>query len=139
MIGVMENCIFCKIVRGQVPSEQVYEDEHVLGFLDIHPNNPGHTLIVPKIHAKNIFDITENTWCALAPAIHKLAPAIMRAVEAHGMNITMNNEPAAGQIVFHAHIHLIPRFENDGYHLWKGKDSSAEERKTVAEKIKSLL
>lgn len=134
------DCLFCKIVSGEIPSARVYEDARAVAFLDIQPNNPGHTLLVPKDHARNILDIKEETLCGIMPALKKLSRAIKNAVSADGLNIAMNNEPAAGQIVFHAHIHIIPRFSNDGHrHFEKRPYKSAQEMNEVAQKIRALL
>ena len=134
------DCLFCKITAGEVPSAKVYEDEHAFAFLDIEPNNPGHTLLVPKTHARNILDIGEETLCGIMPALKKLSRAVKDAVSADGLNISMNNESAAGQIVPHAHIHIIPRFSDDGHrHFEKRPYKNDEEMNAVAEKIKTAL
>lgn len=135
----MNDCIFCKIAKGEIPSEKIYEDEHAFAFLDIAPNNPGHTLVIPKTHSRNIFDINENDLRELSVRIKKVATAVKKGVEADGINISMNNEGAAGQIVFHAHIHVIPRFSDDGYKHWPKIEYKAGEAKRVAEKIKAHL
>ena len=134
------DCLFCKIASGTVPSARVYEDAHAVAFLDINPNNHGHTLLVPKDHARNILDIKEETLCAIMPALKKLSRAVKDAVDADGLNIAMNNEPAAGQIVLHAHIHIIPRFTTDGHrHFEKRPYKDAGEMNAVAEKIRTAL
>ena len=135
----MNDCIFCKIVSGEIPSEKVYEDEETLAFLDIRPVNKGHTLVIPKKHCGNVFDMPEEAWLSMMRTAQKIAPAIKKAVGAVGMNINTNNERAAGQLVFHAHAHLIPRFENDGYKLWPQHPYPEGEAKEVAEKIKTSL
>lgn len=136
----MTDCLFCKIVSGEVPSARVYEDEHSVAFLDIQPNNPGHTLLVPKAHARNILDMDTAAICTLIPALKKLSHAIKNAVYADGLNVAMNIEPAAGQIIFHAHIHIIPRFSSDGHrHFEKRPYKSAEEMNEVAQKIKNIV
>lgn len=106
--------IFLKIIRGEIPSHKIYEDDETFAFLDINPHNKGHALVVPKKQYRNILDLPEETLCNMMRAVRKLAPAIRATVGADGINIGMNNEHAAGQEVFHAHIHIIPRFENDG-------------------------
>lgn len=134
------DCLFCKILAGDIPAEKVYEDKHAFAFLDIQPNNPGHTLLVPKAHARNILDMDTEAVCAIIPALKKLAHAVKDAVSADGLNIAMNIEPAAGQIIFHAHIHIIPRFTSDGHrHFEKRPYKSAEEMHEVAEKIRAAL
>ncbi|MBI3019825.1 MAG: HIT family protein [Parcubacteria group bacterium] len=136
----MTDCLFCKIVSGEIPSARVYEDADAVAFLDIQPNNPGHTLLVPKTHARNILDMDARAICAIIPALKKLSHAVKDAVSADGLNIAMNIEPAAGQIVFHAHIHIIPRFSNDGHrHFEKRPYKSEEEMNAVAEKIRAQL
>jgi histidine triad (HIT) family protein len=132
----MPDCIFCKITQGEMPSLKVYEDENSFAFLDIKPNNLGHTLLIPKEHSRNIFDITEETLCALMGPLKKLAHATKEAASADGISITMNNEPAAYQIVFHAHFHIIPRFEGDNM---KHKNIHDHEMEKIAEKIKAQL
>ena len=134
----MEETVFAKIIRRELPADIVYEDSDVIAFLDIKPNQKGHTLVIPKTYARNIFDIDENTWNKLTETVRKLAPIVREAVGASGVSISMNNEPAAGQIVFHAHVHIIPRFDND--HGYNGGHTYAPgERTEVAEKIKAAL
>ncbi len=130
------DCIFCKITKGEVPSEKIYEDENSYAFLDIKPNNPGHTLLIPKIHARNIFDIPHDKLCALMDPLKKISHAVKDAMNASGVNIAMNNEPSAGQIVFHAHIHIIPRFNGDNM---KHKTFTEKEMRDFAEKIKTRI
>ena len=105
--------IFLKIISGEIPSEKIYEDEHTFSFLDINPNNKGHALVVPKTKYRNILDIDEETFAHMARTAVKVARAVKKATNADGVNITMNNEPEAGQEVFHAHLHVIPRFKGD--------------------------
>lgn len=109
----MEN-VFEKIINREIPAFIVYEDDIVLAFLDIHPNNKGHTLIVPKKTYRNVFDIDPDVFAHMAKAAKKISIAILKATEADGINIVMNNESAANQAVFHAHLHIIPRFAGDG-------------------------
>lgn len=135
----MEDTLFAKIARKEVRADMVYEDDEVIAFLDIHPINPGHTLVVPKRAVRNIFDVDENTFEAVMRAVRRIAPAVRDAVGAEGMNIHSNHEAAAGQVVFHLHIHLIPRFKNDGYHLWSGKTYPHGDAETVAQKIRNAL
>lgn len=135
----MDDCLFCKIIAGEIPSQKVYEDEKTFAFLDINPVNHGHTLVVPKKHSENIYDIDESDWIAVMKTTKMLASKIKEAVEADGINIEMNNDTAAGQIVFHTHVHIVPRIDDDGFRHWPGtpyKDRGAEE---IAEKIRKLL
>lgn len=134
------NCLFCKIIKGEIPSAQVYEDEHSYTFLDIKPVNPGHTLLVPKKHFANLYEMPDDVLAELAPIIKKLGIAIKKAVSADGINIGMNNDPAAGQLVFHAHIHIMPRYKNDGYEPWVGGPyKNNEAMNETAKKIISNL
>lgn len=116
-----EECIFCKIVRGEIPCAKVYESENVLAFLDIAPVQPGHSLVIPKEHHPTLFDIPPALAEELLQALQKVGQAVMHATKAQGLNLGMNNHKAAGQLVPHAHYHLIPRFEGDGLRLWPQK------------------
>jgi histidine triad (HIT) family protein len=132
----MENCIFCKIVKGELPATKIYEDDKVLAFLDIAPVNIGHTLVIPKEHFVNIYETPEDIIGKMMHTAKGVAHALKKEVGADGTNITMNNEKAAGQVVFHAHIHIIPRLENDGFGTWKGKRGYNEgEASEIATKI----
>lgn len=136
----MNDCVFCKIAKGEIPAGagKIYEDENFIAFLDIKPNNPGHALIIPKTHYKNLYELPDKVLSDIAPLIKKLAVAVKYGVNADGINIIMNNDSAAGQIVHHAHFHIIPRFANDGLRHWQGKPySSKEESVRTAEKIKN--
>lgn len=135
----MERTIFEKIIAKEVPAHIIYEDEDTLAFLDIAPNNPGHTLVIPKAHSRNLLDISESSWLAVMKTVHTLAPIIKEAVGADGMNIAMNNEAAAGQVVFHTHVHLIPRHEGDGFKHFPQGAYEPGEAEVVMEKIRELL
>ncbi len=135
----MNECIFCKIIKGDIPSDKVYEDDKFLAFLDITPMNLGHTLLIPKEHHKDLFEIPDTTLCEIGPAIKKIAEAVKEGTKAHGINIGMNNGPVAGQVVFHAHIHIIPRFSDDGYKLWHGKEYDEEASQKIAKKIREII
>lgn len=135
----MESCIFCKIVRGEIPSYKVYEDEDVLAFLDIRPVNPGHTLVIPKDHFENIYTLPDETIARLSLAIKKVAIAVKHGVDADGINLSMNNEAPAGQVIFHAHIHIIPRTNDDGLKLWPQHDYKEHEARDVADQIRKAL
>ena len=136
----MDNCIFCKIVSGEIPSSKIYEDENVLSFLDVNPVNEGHSLIIPKKHFENIYDLPDEILCEIIKVSKKLSIKIKESMGADGINVYMNNGITAGQQVPHAHIHIIPRLENDGFTYWHGKKSySKEERNDAAEKISKAL
>ena len=133
------DCIFCKIVAGEIPSNKVYEDDGVLVFLDIHPVNPGHTLVIPKAHFPDLTAAPEDTATALMRAAKNIAPAVVSAVGAAGFNIGLNNGKAAGQLIEHVHLHIMPRFPSDGHKLWPGKAYGEGEAAEVAEKIRQAL
>ena len=103
--------IFAKILRGEIPSHKVYEDEHALAFMDVMPQANGHTLVIPKIPSRNILDADPATLARLIPVVQKVAIAAKEAFEADGVTVSQFNEPAAGQSVYHLHFHVIPRFE----------------------------
>lgn len=135
-----QDCLFCKIIAGEIPATKVYEDEHTLAFLDIHPTNIGHTLVVPKEHHENIYTIPDELDGPIFSTVKKIAIAVKAAVNADGVNIIMNNDRAAGQLIFHAHIHVVPRFPGDGFEHWQGARDYAEgEAQTVATAISSKL
>jgi len=126
------DCIFCKIIAGEIPSFKVYEDENTLAFLDIAPVNPGHTLIVPKKHYINMEEIPEDQLCQLAAVIKKIGKAVKDGLGAEGYNVTENNDPISGQIVPHLHFHVIPRRQGDGLRLWpQGKYGEGEAEEIV--------
>lgn len=106
----MEDCIFCKIINGTIPSRKVYEDENVLAFLDISQVTPGHTLLVPKKHVKDIYSFDENLTESFFKPVPRLSKAVKGFSNARGLNLVMNNGEAADQSVFHSHLHLIPRY-----------------------------
>lgn len=135
-----KDCLFCKIIRGEIPSAKIYEDEHSFAFLDINPVNPGHTLLVPKRHFTNLYETSDEILKELAPTIKKLAIAVKKAVSADGINIGMNNDSAAGQLIFHAHFHIIPRRAEDGFKHWRSKRAyKDDEMNMLAKKIKASL
>lgn len=134
------DCIFCKIIKGELPSTKIYEDETTLAFLDIHPVNIGHILVIPKEHFPNIYETPDEILSDMMIASKKIAIALKEAMKADGVNVTMNNNHAAGQLIFHSHLHIIPRFSNDGFELWHGKRPYQEgEKEMVAEKIKKEM
>lgn len=110
----MEECLFCKIVMGEIPSDKVYEDSEVIAFLDINPRNPGHTLVVPKKHYETIMEMPENEAAELFKTVKKMAVAVKRGMKADGISIGQSNERAAGQVIPHVHFHVIPRFLSEG-------------------------
>lgn len=117
---MMSECIFCRIVKGEIPCARIYESDNVLAFLDVMPVNKGHVLVIPKGHYETLLDIPEEILKEISSAVKKVAGAVKKGVGADGLNIMMNNYPAAGQEVPHAHIHIVPRFKADGLKLWPG-------------------
>lgn len=115
------DCIFCKIIRGDIPSTPIYSTDRVFAFLDIAPVNEGHALVVPRAHCQTMFDLPPDIGEELLRALQIVGRAVMRATEADGVNLGVNNYAAAGQLVGHAHFHLIPRFLDDGLKLWPQK------------------
>ena len=111
MTAYDNNNPFAKILRGEFSCYKVYEDEHVLAFLDIMPRVPGHTLVIPKAPARNILDITEEDYLHVARATRKIARAAMTAFKANGITVQQFNEMAGGQVVFHLHVHVMPRHD----------------------------
>lgn len=135
----MKECLFCKIIAGDVTSNKVYEDEKTVAFLDINPVNPGHTLVVPKQHSSNIFDIAPEDWAAVTEVARKVSIAIEKGLDADGVNIAMNNREHAGQVIGHPHIHIIPRFKGDGLKLMPQRKYTEGEAEPVAEKIRGAI
>ena len=109
MTAYDSNNIFAKILRGEFPCYKVYEDAHVLAFLDIMPRSPGHTLVIPKAPARNILDISPDDFAHVARGAHKIAGAAMKAFDADGIAVHQFSEPASGQVVYHLHMHVMPR------------------------------
>ncbi|MBP2241081.1 histidine triad (HIT) family protein [Cytobacillus eiseniae] len=139
----MSNCIFCQIINGDIPSKKVFENEHVLAFLDISQITKGHTLIIPKIHNENIYDLSPEAARNIFEVVPQLANAIKAEFNPVGMNIITNTGEAAGQTVFHYHMHLIPRYgSGDGFGaVWKSHQSeyTSEALQEIADGIKSKL
>jgi histidine triad (HIT) family protein len=135
----MDECLFCKIVRGEIPCFKIYEDKNFLSFLTIGPVNKGHTLVVPKKHYQTILDIDKNELGKLMEIVQKITPAVIKGTKAEGFNIHINNKRAAGQLVDHLHIHIIPRYENDGFQHWPQSSYNKGEPEKIAKQIKSFL
>ena len=131
--------IFAKILRGEIPSTRVYEDEHVVAFMDVMPQGPGHTLVVPKAPSRNLLDADPATLRSLMAAVQKIARAVKEAFGADGVTVIQFNEPAAGQSVFHLHIHVIPRFDGVPLKPHTGKMEDVALLEVHAEKIRAAL
>ena len=111
---MVSDCIFCKIVAGEIPASKVYEDDHFLAFLDISQVTPGHTLVIPKKHARNLLEMTPDETADLFNVVSTVTKKVESATQPQGMNIISNMEEIAGQSVFHTHVHILPRYsQND--------------------------
>ena len=134
-------CIFCKIIDGEIPAVKVLDEELVVAFMDINPSSKGHMLVVPKNHAENIFEIPESDLVALIKAVKRCAKAAKKALKAEGITILQLNGTASDQIVPHLHIHVIPRWENDGLSVstWEMKPGDMEEINNIAQEIKKNI
>ena len=136
----MSDCVFCKIVAKAIPATVVHEDEHTLAFMDIGQVNPGHVLVALKAHAENIFALQEAQAAAVFRSAARVARAIRAAFEPEGLSVYQANGKAAGQTVFHFHVHLVPRYEGDGMALtWPVKNPPREKLLDYAEKIRAKL
>lgn len=131
-----ENCIFCKIANGEIPSKTIYEDDDFKVILDMGPATKGHALIIPKDHAADLFELPEETAAKAMVLAKKLGKQMKENLKADGLNLVQNNGEAAGQTVHHFHLHLIPRYENDGQHiLWNPGESTQEELEEIKNTI----
>lgn len=134
----MSDCLFCKIINGDIPSTKVYEDDYCYAFMDIMPLSKGHTLLIPKTHVADIFEMPEEIAKNLYAAAPKVANAIKAAFNPEGMNTLNNNGSAAGQTVFHYHLHFIPRYDDEGLKMtWETKQIAPEELNSLAGAIKA--
>lgn len=132
--------MFCKIIAWETPSQRVYEDDKYIAFLDINPINFGHTLIIPREHYPNFHETPEEALAGMINLSKKIAPAMMRAMNADGYNLGVNTGRAAGQAVDHVHLHLIPRFSDDGFKAWQGRSRYGEgEMGATAKRIKQEI
>ncbi|MBL7051246.1 HIT family protein [Candidatus Woesearchaeota archaeon] len=131
---MVEECLFCKIVKGELPSSKIYEDENTLAFLDLFPVNKGHSLVISKEHYENIFDVPEEILSKISSVVKKVASAVKKGVNADGISIIQSNGKSAGQVIPHIHFHVMPRFKEDGLKLWpQGKydENEMEEYKNT--------
>ena len=135
----MEDCIFCKIIKGEIPSSKVFEDEHVYAFLDIAPINKGHTLVIPKKHCENLFDCGADELKEAILSVQKIGEAVKAGVNADGISIGQSNGKAAGQAVFHLHFHIMPRFSDDGLKHWPSKKYGEGEADKIKDEIAKHL
>lgn len=135
-----DNCIFCKIAAGEIPSYTIYEDDDFKAFMDISPASKGHTILIPKQHADNIFDLDEAVAAKLLPVASRIAKALKAELQCEGLNLLQNNGEIAGQTVFHFHMHLIPRYEGDKVVVkWVQDKYEGEPFEKLSERIKKHL
>jgi len=134
-------CIFCNIIDGEIPAVKVLDEALVLAFMDINPSSKGHMLVVPKKHAENIFEIPESDLAVVIKAVKRCANAVKEALKAEGITVLQLNGKASDQIIPHFHVHIIPRWENDGLSVssWEMKKGDMEEIKDIARKVKEHL
>ena len=136
----MENCIFCKIASGEIPSQTVYEDDQFRAILDLSPASKGHTLILPKKHFKDVTELEKDYAAAILPLAAKIGQAIKKELGCAGFNLVQNNGEAAGQTVMHYHMHIIPRYTNGPKMVdWKPNESNPEEQQELAECLSKAL
>ena len=132
----MENCIFCKIAAGEIPSNTIYEDDSFRVILDLGPATRGHALVLPKNHYADLFEIPEDVLADAAKVAKKVAGTMKEKLSCDGLNLVQNNGETAGQTVMHFHLHIIPRYKDDGQHiLWKPTSPSAEELTAIKDTI----
>ena len=132
-------CIFCKIVRGEIPAIKVHEDEHTLTFMDIQPASPGHTLVISKVHAPNLLEIAESDLLAVAVTVQRVARAVQKALAPDGIRIGQFNGAAAGQSVPHYHVHIVPMHEGQRAGAHGCAPANPEELKVMAARIREAL
>ena len=139
-MSAKKDCIFCKIIAGEIPAFKLYEDDATFAFMDINPANDGHALVIPKDHAKNVHAISDDSISRTVITAKKIAAAVDKTVSPGGINLVQCNGPAAGQSVFHFHMHVLPRLEGDELKLnWGLKPGNMDAIEKLAEKIKGNL
>lgn len=136
----MENCVFCRIAKGELPASKVYEDDATIAFMDLQSVNPGHMLVVVKPHRANIYELDNELAGAAMRTAAKMARAAKKAYGCEGVTLFQANEPAGAQTVFHFHIHVLPRWEGDGMALaWPAKNPTREALEEMAAKLRAAL
>lgn len=131
--------IFAKILRGEIPAFKVYEDDNTVAFMDVMPQSPGHTLVIPKAAAENLFDLDMDAGAAVLRTAQKVAGAVQKAFHADGIMLSQLNGPVAGQSVFHFHMHIIPRYENVPLRRHTGDMEDANVLEEQAARIRAAL
>ncbi len=135
----MRDCIFCRIAAGEMPAVRILETPAVLAFLDIAPVHYGHTLVIPKAHHPNLLELPDGLWLEIGQVCRRVAQALQASLDAPGFNIGMNNFEAAGQEVFHAHLHVIPRYFGDGLKLFPQGNYQAGDMEKTGEQLRRAL
>ncbi|MCM8540396.1 MAG: HIT family protein [Lentisphaeraceae bacterium] len=136
----MSHCIFCKIINKELPVDIVYENEHVLAFLDIAPINKGHTLVIPKSHHSSITTPSDDEMLHMMKVASQIGRALMKGCDYDGFNLHLANGNCAGQVVDHAHLHVIPRIGTDGFHWnWRSQKYEDGEKQELIEKMHSRM
>jgi histidine triad (HIT) family protein len=135
----MRDCIFCRIAAGEMPAVRILETPTVLAFLDIAPVHYGHTLVIPKAHHQNLLDLPDGLWMEIGQVCRRVAQALRTTLFAQGFNIGMNNFEAAGQVVFHAHLHVIPRYHTDGLQLFSQGSYQLGDMEKTGEQLRRAL
>ncbi len=131
----MENCIFCKIIRGEIPSHKIYETENTLTFLDIQPKTKGHLLTIPKKHHETIYDVPEEILFEIIKVNKKMSNLAKEKLKAKGVNIINSNEKTAQQEIPHIHFHTVPRYEEDGLNIWHREKKEEHDLKIIKEQL----
>ena len=143
----MSECLFCKIINKEIPSQIIYEDENYLGFLDINPNTEGHALVVPKKHVDNFTNLTNQEAGDLLMAVHKIAPKLAKILGTETYYVALNNGKVvvsedgqvAGQLIDHVHWHIVPRYQNDGLMHWPINDQAKEKLDETFQKLQNKI
>ncbi|KJS32555.1 MAG: histidine triad (HIT) protein [Desulfatitalea sp. BRH_c12] len=136
----MSSCIFCKIIAGEVPASKVFEDAHTIAFMDLGQVNPGHVIVAVKPHVENIYGLSDDLAAAVFRTAAKVARAVKATMHAQGMTLLQANEKAGWQTVFHFHLHVVPRHDNDGLTFsWPVKNPPPEELERLAAKVRQKL
>ena len=139
-LNLNEDCIFCKIIRGEIPSFKLYEDDLTYAFMDINPLNDGHALVIPKYHAENIYTTPDEWFGPTMSTVQRIASAVNKVVRPEGINILQANGPGAKQSVFHLHMHVIPRYADDGAGMnWEMKHGDMDAIGELAEQIVAAI
>ena len=135
-LNLNEDCIFCKIIRGEIPSFKLYEDDLTYAFMDINPLNDGHALVIPKYHAENIYATPDEWFGPTMSTVRRIASAVNKVVQPEGINLLQANGPGAKQSVFHLHMHVIPRYADDGAGMnWEMKHGDMDAIGKLAKQI----